>query len=183
MLNNKKLITATNVIILLNIIMYVIQHNMKYGTIIFGLNMYFLQANFWFQPLSSMFVHGSYMHIFMNMFILFQFGSMLEYFKGARFFLIFYLLGGIICSLLSFVFIYYFSPESNLIGASGAICLLLGYIAYVDKMQRKGLLIWILLISFAPLVLGEHIAWFAHIIGFCLGFLYALFSFRLFRKK
>jgi membrane associated rhomboid family serine protease len=57
------------------------------------------------------------------------------------------------------------------VGASGAICVLLGYIAYFDKYQRKGIITWILIISVAPVLIGLPIAWYAHFIGLAIGFL------------
>ena len=60
---------------------------------------------------------------------------------------------------------------ANLIGASGAISVLLGWYALRDKYQRQGIIIWVLLISFAPLLLGLPVAWYAHLIGFAFGWL------------
>ena len=45
---------------------------------------------FW-QPISYMFMHGSLMHIFFNMFALYSFGSNLEYIWGGKKFLFFYI--------------------------------------------------------------------------------------------
>ena len=64
--------------------------------------------------------------------------------------------------------------QVNLVGASGAICALLGYVAYYDKAQRSGIITWVLLISVAPLIIGLPIAWYAHFIGLIVGFLYAM---------
>ena len=60
---------------------------------------------------------------------------------------------------------------ANLVGASGAISVLLGWFALKDTYQRKGIIVWVLLISFAPLLLGMPIAWYSHLIGFALGWL------------
>ncbi len=54
---------------------------------------------FW-QPISHMFMHGSPMHIFFNMFALISFGSALEHFWGAKKFLFFYLSCGIGAALI-----------------------------------------------------------------------------------
>jgi len=66
--------------------------------------------------------------------------------------------------------------KSCLVGASGAISVLFGWIAYVDRFNRKGIFVAILLISFAPLLLGINIAWYAHLIGFGVGFCIAFFD-------
>jgi membrane associated rhomboid family serine protease len=139
-----------------------------------GLNIYFKEGLFW-QPLSTMFTHGSFMHLLMNMVVLLQFGSIIEYARGRLFFLQLYFIGGIITSLLSFIYIYTvyekFNQVINLVGASGAICVLIGWIAQKDSFNRKGLIVAILLISFLPMLIGMNIAWYAHLIGFGVGWL------------
>ncbi|MFD2907124.1 rhomboid family intramembrane serine protease [Flavobacterium ardleyense] len=52
------------------------------------------------QPISHMFMHGSLMHIFFNMFALVTFGSALEQFWGAKKFLFFYFSCGIGAALV-----------------------------------------------------------------------------------
>ena len=54
---------------------------------------------FW-QPISYMFMHGSLMHIFFNMFALVTFGSALEQFWGAKKFLFFYFSCGLGAALV-----------------------------------------------------------------------------------
>ena len=58
----------------------------------------------------------------------------------------------------------------NMVGASGAISVLLGFLAYYDRASGKGLLIALVLMSFAPLLMGVQIAWYAHLFGFGVGF-------------
>lgn len=168
---NQSLFSLCNILILINIGAYFVADILDPSKLYFGLNSYFLEKNLWHQPLSSMFMHENTMHIFMNMFILFQFGNMIENAKGKLFFFNLYIIGGIATSLATFVFINQFAPTHNVIGASGAISLMLGYLAFVDKFNRNGIVIWILLISFAPLLIGENVAWYAHTIGFLFGFI------------
>lgn len=54
---------------------------------------------FW-QPITYMFMHGSLMHIFFNMFALVSFGSALEHFWGAKKFLFFYFSCGLGAALI-----------------------------------------------------------------------------------
>jgi membrane associated rhomboid family serine protease len=164
--------TASNIIIGLTILMYFIQTNMMYGSAYLGLNLNFTVNEFYWQPLSTIFAHGSLGHLLMNMFVLWQFGNLIERLIGARNFIFFYIFVGILTSLLSYAYIYFFDNNVNLVGASGAICALMGYIAYIDKTQRKGILIWVSLISVAPLLIGLPIAWYAHFIGLAIGFLF-----------
>ncbi len=74
---------------------------------------------FW-QPITHMFMHGSLMHIFFNMFALVSFGSALEHFWGAKKFLFFYLSCGIGAALIhSGVNYYYFHDGLNLLIENG----------------------------------------------------------------
>lgn len=49
----------------------------------------------WWQPLTHMFMHGGFWHLFFNMYTLFIFGSVLENVWGTRKFLIFYFVTGL----------------------------------------------------------------------------------------
>lgn len=151
------------------------QNSIEYGIIKLGMNKFFLDYDLWYQPLSSMFTHGGWIHLGFNMFVLYQFGNIIEHQRGILVFGSLYFIGGIATSLVSFYFIYFMGYNHNLVGASGAICVLLGYIALYDRFQRKGLIVWVLLISFAPLLVGMPIAWYAHIIGFVIGWLLGYF--------
>ncbi len=170
MLKSKDL-TFTNITIALTVLMYLVQTNIEYGSLYMGLNMYFIKAKFYWQPLSSMFAHGGLGHLGMNMFVLYQFGNLIEKYRGKKEFFIVYFIAGLLTSLFSFAYIYFLDNQVNLMGASGAICALMGYIAYLDKSQRKGIITWILLISVVPLLIGLPIAWYSHFIGLGLGFL------------
>ena len=170
----------TPVIIALNCMIYVVQHLLLYNPygfmMLFGLNTGFFAGAYW-QILSSMFIHGSFMHLLMNMAVLFQFGSILERYLGWVKFGILYIAGGVITGFLSLGYLAFESV--NLVGASGAISVLLGFLACVDKFNRKGLIIVILLVSFAPFLMGLSVAWYAHLIGFGVGYLAGFF--RVFR--
>ena len=170
----KKDFTATNILIIITVLAYVIQINIPKGGLLFGLNLYFLVYDFWWQPLTTIFAHGGIGHLGMNMFVLWQFGNLIERFKGAKELVALYIISGLLTSLLSFAYVYYLDNNVNLVGASGAICALLGYVAYYDKTQRNGIITWVLLISVAPLLIGLPIAWYAHFIGLAVGFLYAI---------
>jgi len=154
--------------------MFAIQNSVEHGILKYGLNIYFIKYELWYQPLSSMFVHSGMAHILMNMFVLFQFGNQIEKDIGKLKYISLYFIGGLLTSLGSFIYMYYSGNLANLVGASGAISVLIGFLALKDKVNRKGLIIWILLISFAPLLLGLPVAWYAHIIGFIVGWLIGL---------
>ena len=170
----QKNITATNIIIAITILIYLIQESIPQGGLLLGLNIYFLALDFWWQPLTTIFAHGGIGHLGMNMFVLWQFGNLIERYKGSKELVTLYLISGLLTSLLSFAYVFYLDNNVNLVGASGAICALLGYVAYYDKSQRNGIVTWVLLISVAPLLIGLPIAWYAHFIGLAVGFLYAI---------
>jgi membrane associated rhomboid family serine protease len=70
---------------------------------------------FW-QPITSMFMHGGVMHIAFNMFALYSFGSALEHFWGGRKFLFFYISCGLGSALLHTLvnYIYYTNGVEHL---------------------------------------------------------------------
>lgn len=167
--------TLTNITIGITILLYIVQTNvLTYGGLLMGLNMYFIYESFYWQPISTMFAHGGLGHLAMNMFVLYQFGNLIEKYRGKKELAIIYFVGGVLTSLFSFAYVYFLDPQVNIVGASGAICVLMGYIAYFDKIQRKGIITWILIISVAPLLIGLPIAWYAHFIGLALGFVFGL---------
>ena len=166
----------TLAIIAINFIMYFLQYfvyNSFEFEILFGLNELFFAGAYW-QIITSMFVHGSFMHIIMNMVVLYQFGSILERYLGWVKFGILYIVGGLITGFLSLGYLAF--ERINLVGASGAISVLLGFLACIDRYNRKGLVIVILIVSFAPLLMGVNVAWYAHLIGFGIGYLAGFFK-------
>lgn len=170
-MQQNKVLTLTNTIILVNIIMFGVQNILHNADLYFGLNPYFFTEQLYHQLLTTMFVHGGIAHILMNMFVLYQFGNNIERLIGIPRYIILYFVGGILTSIGSLAYMYISGDWANLVGASGAICVLLGWYALKDTYQRQGIIIWVLLISFAPLLLGMPIAWYGHIIGFVLGWL------------
>ncbi len=166
-----RILSITNILIIINIIMFIIQNNIPNGTLYFGLNPYFFEYKLYHQLLSTIFVHGGIAHIAMNMFVLFQFGNIIEEHIGIFKYLLLYLIGGLLTSIGSLGYMYITTDWANLVGASGAISVLLGYFALKDRYRRNGIIIWILFISFAPLLLNMPIAWYSHLIGFALGWI------------
>ncbi|CAN5195497.1 rhomboid family intramembrane serine protease [soil metagenome] len=149
--------------------------------------------------LTSMFLHGGWMHLIGNMLFLYVFGDNIEAVKGHAGFLIFYILGGLAGSFAHI----FFSPESTIpsIGASGAISALLGaylvwfpgskikmlvpiffFITFVRVNAFVFLFIWIgLQLFYGMATIGAEsaetagVAYWAHIGGFVFGLVVALF--------
>jgi membrane associated rhomboid family serine protease len=159
---------------------------------------------FWATAFSSMFLHGSLLHLGGNMLFLWIFGNNIEDSMGRARFVVFYLLGGI-AALAGQVVI---DPDATIptVGASGAIAAVLG--AYALLYPRARVLTVVFIIIFftivelpALLVLalwfliqvaygasdlaqplggeGGGVAYFAHIGGF----LFGLAAIRLFADR
>lgn len=108
-------------LLIINILFFV-------GTLAIGdpayqyLALYFPESpNFqYWQPITHMFMHGGYMHIFFNMFALYSFGSALEHFWGAKKFLFFYISCGLGAALMNTAInYYYFQDGLNTLIANG----------------------------------------------------------------
>jgi len=78
----------------------------------------------WITLITSMFMHGSWMHIIGNMIFLWAFGPEIEDAMGRWRYLIFYVAGGLVAMIAQVAF----SPHSALpvLGASGAIAAVMG---------------------------------------------------------
>jgi membrane associated rhomboid family serine protease len=93
---------------------------------------------------TSMFLHGSWVHVLGNMWFLYIFGDNIEDYLGHFKYLVFYLLSGLI-AMATQVAIY---PHSNVptVGASGAIAGVLG--AYFILYPRARVLTWFFVFVF-----------------------------------
>ncbi len=84
--------------------------------------------NEWYRTFSHLFIHGDYMHLFFNMFVLFSFGRMMESSFVAEYgsvsghihFFVLYFLGGLAATLWPFVR-NVDDPNYMSLGASGAV--------------------------------------------------------------
>lgn len=124
--------------------------------------------------LTSVFAHGSILHIALNMYTFWIFGTLLEPLLGRARFLALFLLSGFAGSVGVLILA---SPTTPVLGASGAIFGLLG--AFLVIQRRLGgnatqLLILVginLIIGFIP---GFNVAWQAHVGGLIAGALIGL---------
>jgi membrane associated rhomboid family serine protease len=152
-----------------------------------------------FSLVTSMFLHGGWMHLIGNMWFLWVFGDNIEEILGRGKYLLFYLACGVVAAM-THVFL---NPLSRvpMVGASGAIAGVMG--AYVVKFPRSSittlipivvffttvevpaylmLLYWFVLqlfggwgtIGHSHLSAGGGTAWFAHVGGFLAGVLLIL---------
>ncbi|MDX1623348.1 MAG: rhomboid family intramembrane serine protease [Gemmatimonadota bacterium] len=94
---------------------------------------------FWITTVTSMFMHGGWMHIFGNMLFLWVFGDNVEEALGHVKFLLFYLVCGVLAALAQIAI----DPASDIpsLGASGAISGILGaYVAMFPKQRVRVLI-------------------------------------------
>jgi membrane associated rhomboid family serine protease len=112
----------------------------------------------WHTLLTSMFLHGGWMHLIGNMWFLWIFGNNVEDSMGHARFAAFYLLCGLAAALLQI----FFQPDSGLpmVGASGAIGGVMG--AYVVLYPRVRV--------HTAVVLGFYVTRFAVPASFMLGY-------------
>ena len=102
----------------------------------------------WATLLTSMFLHGSWLHLLGNMLYLWLFGRGVESALGAPRYLVFYLLSGIVAALAQALT----DPaaEVPMIGASGAIAGTLG--AYLVLYPRGNIVVFVWLFVFVRLI-------------------------------
>ena len=144
----------------------------------------------WYQFLTHIFLHGSELHLFFNMFALWMFGRPIEHALGKQRFLWFYLLCGVGAGLISMLVDEYVIGQiytGAMVGASGAIYGLLVAFAVMFPNFKVMLIFLPVPIAakyFVPILLlidlsagvtgisifGQNIAHFAHIGGAVIGF-------------
>lgn len=199
---SRKIPIATISIIAINIMVFVKQIQLPYDETLNMIYKYaFIPSRFigglfniesYIPLFTSMFIHGSILHIISNMWVLWLFGDNVEDYMGSFRFVLFYLLTGLIAGFAHFIS----NPISNVptVGASGAIAGVMG--AYFIMFPHSKILTLIPFIPFfirvpAPIFLliwfisqirsgitglVEGVAWWAHIFGFLAGvFLYKKF--------
>lgn len=154
-----------------------------------------LDGKNWHTLLTSIFLHGGWMHLIGNMLFLWVFADNIEASVGNLGFLLFYILGGVLASLAHV----YFNPISEIpsLGASGAISAVLGaylvmfpgskvkvfvfLVVILRRVTMSALIflgLWIglqLFSGFQNMGIGANeggTAWWAHIGGFAVGILF-----------
>lgn len=167
-----------------------------------------LEGKYLWTFLTSMFMHGGFPHLFINMFVLFSLGSFCERVIGRKRFIVFYLVSGIIAGILFVLLASLFgssligaklfgSINDSAVGASGAIFAIAGlFVVLMPKMRF--MIIFLPFFSLpayvmVPLVLvltwivsfasGFGIGNTAHLGGFLAGLGYGWYLRRKYKKK
>ena len=183
-------ITPTNrAIILANVGVFLLQLLLQQSSALDLFALFPLQTSLFrpWQLLTYGFMHGSWLHLFFNMFAVFMFGSQVEHLFGAKRYLIYYLSCVVGAALMHLIVIYFARdlPLAPTVGASGAVFgLLLAFGMYFPQ-QRIMLLFppiampaWVAVTGYAALelflgVTGTQagVAHFAHLGGMLGAFL------------
>jgi membrane associated rhomboid family serine protease len=143
--------------------------------------------------LTTMFLHGGWLHLLGNMWFFWIFGNNIEDRLGSLFFTIFYVIGGLIASAMQWAMTPAGGADVPIVGASGAVAVILGAYAVTYPTARVRTLVILFIITIIELpalvVLGvwflfqivpammelnanaaaEGVAWWAHIGGFIAG--------------
>lgn len=174
---------AVKSILIINVLVFIMSSlNGRLMDSLFALNPVYFIYKPW-QLVTYMFMHGSFAHIFFNMYAVFIFGSVLERVWGTKKFVFYYLVTGVGAALIHIGVQWLTQDFALTVGASGAVFgLLLGYaMLYPDTMM--GLIFppvtmkakWFVLIYAAiELLLGitgaqASVAHFAHLGGLVFG--------------
>ncbi len=141
------------------------------------------------QLITYQFIHGGFLHILFNMFILWMFGIEVENLWGSKKFLTFYLSAGVIGGLFQLIFspILFGNELWNTIGASGAIMGVMVAFAFLfpDRMiylyflipiKTKYFIVALILFDLFAVDSGDSIAHLVHIGGALTGLAYMLYE-------
>ena len=142
------------------------------------------------QTVTYMFMHGGFWHLFMNMYTLYIFGSVVERMIGSRKFTILYLISGLGAAAVHLLVMTWMrGAAAPMLGASGAVYGVLIAYAMIFPNSRIALIFppislnakWMVIIfAVLSLVVGvtgtaEGVAHFAHLGGMIFGFLVVYF--------
>ena len=170
--------TGTIILIAINIIMYIgasivsgsfVSLDGTYALAVLGqVNLFILKWGWWWQLITSMFIHVNLLHIGLNMFWLLILGSQYERLFGKYNLILTYLLTGLAGNLLTLLLM---PPKFLSAGASGAVFGIFGGLIIVQALLG-GNVGYTLLYGFFILLLNSiapYINLYAHAGGFLAG--------------
>lgn len=189
--------TVVGNLLLMNIVVFLIQYMFpRYEIqILENFALFNMESPFFkiWQPVSYMFLHGNFSHLFFNMFALWMFGRQIEYDLGQKKFLTYYFVTGVGAGLFNMLVGYLMASGASgvelhnlmmtpTVGASGAVFGILLAFGMLHPEDRIMLLIppvplkakWFVIIYGAIELLGgvrggDNIAHFAHLGGMFFG--------------
>ena len=178
---------GVKLILLINLIVFIITELFGFKYLFFPLfglvpKLALTSYQLW-QPLTYIFLHSGFFHIFINMLVLWMFGKELEYRWGKNKFLLYYFITGIGSGIVTILF----NPFSIIpvVGASGAIYGILTaysllypdrrvYIYGIFPVQIKYMMIFLGITAFIASIANNNstISHLTHLSGKIIGFLY-----------
>ena len=134
----------------------------------FGITLY----GEWWRLLTAAFLHGSWLHIAFNMYVLFLFGPTLERVLGHVRFTVLYVVAALGGSVASYVFS---DPRTVSVGASGAIFGLMGAYVIAGRRLRWDITQVLILLGINVVIgfISPQVDWRAHFGGLVVGALVA----------
>jgi membrane associated rhomboid family serine protease len=196
-------LSINSTIILINVICFIlftilISSNIKFLDYIALKPFNILQGAYLWTFLTSMFMHGGFFHLFVNMLSLFFIGSLVEKILGKKRYLYVYLATGLFAGLFFVLSSLIFTENFNVyaVGASGALFGLIGllmlltpdlpvYIMFIPipikiKYAAPGILILLWIISaLGDIPIGNT----AHLGGLILGLAYGIYLRKKYKNK
>ena len=163
---------VSKVLIGINVVAYVLQQTVSGFTFRFENIGFYVADGDYYRLLTAAFLHGSILHIALNMYALYLFGPPVEAAIGRVRFAALYLVSALGGSALSYAFA---NPLVPSLGASGAVFGLLGaYLVLNRKLGRdtSGVMA-LLVINFVFGLIAPNIDWRAHLGGLITGSLCA----------
>jgi len=166
-----------------------------------------LQGEFLWTLILHMFVHGGFLHLLVNMFVLFSLGGLTERIIGKKRYIWFYLISGIFAGVLSVLLSGFFgfgslervfgSAEVAMVGASGAIFAIAGLMMMLLPNLRFSIIFFpffslkaYVMIPLALFLTWGLSIWFnwpignvAHFGGFLAGMAYGFYLRKKYRRK
>lgn len=192
----KKHFSATLLIVILNVVFFIVATILSshYGDIILKniavQPLFILHGEKLWTIVTSMFMHGGFLHLFVNMVSLIFLGSFLERLIGTKRFLLIYFISGIVASL-AFVFLalaFHSNLEIPAVGASGAIFGIAGVLAVITPKlpvyimfipiampMWLGIVLMLALLWLISIAAGLPIGNTAHLGGFLAGLAYGFY--------
>ncbi len=169
--------SASFIIVVLNILFYI-----YFNTIISPEELYEYRLAYSLNPesfnspiawISNMFLHGSLLHLFVNLSGLFILGIIVESEIESGKFILLYLISGLMASLFTYVYLVELDIAQMILGSSGAIFGVWAFFSYIYK-EMKAFIIQFLVFHVTIIFFDLGVAWFAHLGGAVGGLLLAI---------
>ncbi len=188
-------VSATLILIIINVLFFAVAYPLALNNAdlwnILGVSSSLMQGKYLWSIVTSMFMHGSFAHLFVNMISLLFLGSFLERLIGKKKFIFIYIVGGLCGSIFHAFFSYLLGSNVPAVGASGAIFTIGGVLAVLTPRLPVFImfipipvpLVFAIFLMFFLLSLMPNVANFGHLGGLVAGLIYGFWLKARNRKK